>query len=116
MSNPTPFLSGEPVGVWLAVAAFLAGGIANASGHPNIRASFTKLGLPGWWCWVTAALEMVTAGLLLVPASRFAGIALGGGIMLAAIAAILMRRLYRHLPPPALFLFFLALAGLGHAA
>lgn len=116
MFNPIISLSSDPIGVWLAAAAFLVGGIANATGLPSIRASFTNLGFPGWWCWVTAALEIVTAGLLLVPASRLAGIALGSCIMVTAIAAILARRLYRYLPPPILFLFLLALAALGHAA
>ncbi|MBA2933903.1 DoxX family protein [Sphingomonas sp. CGMCC 1.13654] len=116
MCNPITSPPIEPIAVWLAAAAFAAGGIANATGHPKIRASFTNLGFPGWWCWVTAVLELVTAGLLLPPAGRLIGIALGSCIMAAAIAAIVARRLYRHLPPPVLFLFLLALAGLGHAA
>jgi len=105
-----------PIGVWLAAAAFLAGGIANATGHPAIRASFTRLGFPGWWCRVTAALEIATALLLWMPSSRIFGLALGGCIMAVAIAAILGRRLYAHLPPPILFLFLLTLAGLGQPA
>jgi hypothetical protein len=109
-------LSAEPLGVWLAVAAFFAGGIANATGRPGIRASFTRLGFPGWWCRVTAALEIATALLLLMPSSRILGIVLGGCIMVAAIAAILGRRLYGHLPPPVIFLFLLTLAGLGQPA
>jgi hypothetical protein len=103
----------ETIGVWLATTAFLAGGLANATGLPKIRASFTNLNFPGWWCWVTAALEVAVALLLFMPASRLIGIALGGCIMATAITAILRRRLFGHLPPPILFLFLLTLAGLG---
>jgi hypothetical protein len=116
MSNPIIFLSGEPIGIWLAAAAFGLGGVANATGLPKIRTSFTNLGFPGWWCWVTAVVEIVAALLLLVPASRFIGIALGGCVMAAAIVAILARRLYAHLLPPVVFVFLLALAGLSHSA
>lgn len=116
MPSPIIALPDEPLGAWLAAAAFLAGGIANATGHPTIRASFTRLGFPGWWCRVTAALEVAAALLLLLPASRFIGIALGACVMTAAIAAICARRLYSHLPPPVLFLFLLTVAGLGHPA
>lgn len=109
-------VASEPLGVWLAAAAFFAGGVANATGHPKIRASFTDLGFPGWWCRVTAVLEIAAALLLLAPAGRVFGIVLGGCIMATAIAAILMRRLYGHLPPPLLFLFLLAFAGFSHSA
>jgi len=116
MFVPNITLLGEPLGVCLAAAAFLVGGIVNATGLPAIRASFVDLGFPGWWCRVTAVLEIGAAVLLLMPAGRLVGIALGGCIMVAAMAAILARRLYGHLPPPVLFLVLLALAGLGHAA
>lgn len=101
--------------VWLAAGAFAVGGIANATGHPKIRASFVRLGFPFWWCWVTAALEFVTALLLIGAGTLDAGIAIGSCIMLAAIAAIVRVRHYRELPPPILFLFLLILAGIsGH--
>lgn len=116
MQNPIALLLSVPLNVWPAAVAFLAGGIANAIGHPAIRASFVRLGFPGWWCRVTAALEIVAALSLLDPATRFIGIALGGCIMVVAIAAILAHRLYGHLPPPTLFFLLLALAAIGHAA
>jgi hypothetical protein len=116
MPNLIATFPNEPIGVWLAAAAFFAGGIANATGRPNIRATFIGLGFPGWWCRVTAALEILAALLMVVPASFFVGIGLGGCIMVVAVAAILVRRRYAHLPPPILFLFLLALAGFGHTA
>jgi hypothetical protein len=106
----------DTVLVWLAAAAFLVGAFVNASGHRKIRASFTQLGLPFWWCWVTGALELLTAVLLIVAGTRYTGIALGACIMLAAIAAIVRIRHYRELPPPLGFLSLLVLAGLsGHS-
>lgn len=106
---PFLFLTGETLLAGLAVLAFLAGGIANATGNPKIRESFNHLGFPGWWCWVTAVLEIAVALLLAFPATRIVGACIGALIMLVAIGAILRARLPRKLPPP---LIFLALLGL----
>ncbi|MBB3520858.1 DoxX family protein [Rhizobium redzepovicii] len=102
--------------IWLAAGAFLVGAIVNASGHPKIRMGFVRLGFPFWWCWVTAAFELVTAVLLVIAGTRYIGVALGVSIMLAAIVAIVRIRNYRELPPPLAFLLLLALASVtGHA-
>lgn len=102
--------------ILLAAVAFLGGGVVNATGHRKIRADFERLGFPGWWCWVTAALEVATALLLLGSPTRYVGAALGACIMFAAIAAIVRIRAYRELAPPLVFLSFLAVAILsGHA-
>jgi len=106
----------ENVLVWLAAAAFLVGAIVNASGQPKIRAGFAQLGFPFWWCWVTSALELVTAFLLITAGTRYIGVGLGACIMLAAIASIVRIRNYRELPPPMLFLLLLILAGLSGLA
>ncbi|AYG68830.1 DoxX family protein [Rhizobium sp. CCGE531] len=106
----------EYVLVWLTAAAFLIGAVLNASGHPQIRASFVRLGFPFWWCWVTSALEVVTALLLITAGTRYIGVGLGILIMLTAIASIVRIRNYRELPPPMLFLLLLIAAGLGSHA
>jgi hypothetical protein len=115
MSFPFHIFTGttsvQTVLVWLSAAAFLVGAVVNASGNRKIRASFGRLGFPFWWCWVTAALELLTAALLVTAGARYIGVALGACIMLAAIAAILRIRNYRELPPPLVFLLLLALAG-----
>lgn len=115
MNLPIPIFTGttslDTILVWLAAGAFLVGAIVNASGHPKIRAGFVRLGFPFWWCWVTAALELVTAVLLVTVGARYIGVALGACIMLAAITAIVGIRNYRELPPPLVFLLLLALAG-----
>ncbi|MDP9810195.1 putative membrane protein YphA (DoxX/SURF4 family) [Rhizobium tibeticum] len=100
----------DTIFIWLAAGAFLVGAIVNASGHPKVRAGFVRLGFPFWWCWVTAAFELVTGVLLITAGTRYIGVALGACIMLAAIAAIVRIRNYRELPPPLAFLLLLALA------
>ncbi|MBB4566659.1 DoxX family protein [Rhizobium leucaenae] len=100
----------DTVLIWLAAGAFLVGAIVNASGHPKIRAGFMRLGFPFWWCWVTAAFELVTGVLLVTAGTRYIGVTLGACIMLAAIAAIVRIRNYRELPPPLMFLLLLVLA------
>jgi heme A synthase len=102
----------DSVLVWLAAVAFLIGGLVNGAGRAKIRASFVRLGFPSWWCFVTAALELLTALLLVTAGNRYIGIALGICIMLVAIAAIVRIRRYRELPPPLLFLLLLVLASL----
>jgi hypothetical protein len=99
--------------VWVAAGAFLVGAVVNGSGHPKIRAGFLKLGFPFWWCWVTSALELLTAALLIMSGTRMFGVGLGACIMLAAIVAVFRIRNYRELPPPVLFLVLLVLAGVG---
>ena len=102
--------------VWLSAAAFLVGAMVNMSGHSKVRAGFVQLGFPFWWCWVTGALELLTAVLLVTAGGRYIGVALGACIMFAAVAAIVRIRNYRELPPPMLFLLLLMLAGAsGHA-
>lgn len=102
--------------VWLSSAAFLVGAMVNMSGHSKVRAGFVQLGFPFWWCWITGALELLTAVLLVTAGSRYIGVALGTCIMLAAITAIVRIRNYRELPPPMLFLLLLMLAGVNSHA
>ena len=102
--------------ILLAAVAFLAGGVVNATGHRKIRAGFERLGFPGWWCWVTAALEVATAVLVSAASTRYLGAALGTCVMVAAIAAIVRVRAYRELAPPLVFLSFLAVAVLSGRA
>jgi hypothetical protein len=104
----TSATSVETILVWLSAAAFLVGALVNASGNRKIRASFLLLGFPFWWCWVTAALELLTAALLVTAGTRYIGVALGACIMLAAIAAVVRIGNYRELPPPLVFLLLLA--------
>ncbi|WP_337268621.1 DoxX family protein [Oryzifoliimicrobium ureilyticus] len=94
----------------LAAAAFTIGGLVNATARQPIREQFVRYGFPSWWCWVTAALELMTAVLLVFRPTFLAGVALGTCIMLAAIAAVLRAHEPRHAAPPAAFLLILLVA------
>lgn len=107
-------ISVSDVTTWLAAAAFFIGGVVNASGNRTIRNDFVRYGFPSWWCWVTAALELLTAVLLLSDATFFIGIALGALIMIAAIVSVMRARSFRHVPPPAVFLLLLIIAAAAH--
>lgn len=99
---------------WLAATAFFIGGAVNASGVKSIRDDFRRYGFPSWWCWITAALEIATACLLLLPATFPIGVALGACIMIAAIASVARAKSFRHIPPPMVFLLLLIVAGSTH--
>jgi len=48
------------------------------------RAEYRRWGYPDWFHFVTGALELATAALLVVTATRLLGAGLGGAVMLAA--------------------------------
>ncbi|UTA66884.1 DoxX family protein [Emticicia sp. 21SJ11W-3] len=58
--------------------------------HPESVVLFSKLGAEPWGRIGTGVLELVTAVLLLLPATAFVGGLLAMGLMLGAIAAHLM--------------------------
>jgi uncharacterized membrane protein YphA (DoxX/SURF4 family) len=102
------------VATWLAAAAFLIGGAVNASGAKAIRDDFRRYGFPPWWCWITAALEIGTACLLVFPATFYIGVALGACIMIAAMTSVIRAKNFRHIPPPAVFMLLLIVAAGTH--
>lgn len=54
------------------------------SGHPESVELFTKLGVEPWGRIGTGILELITAILLLIPATVFTGALLGAGLMAGA--------------------------------
>lgn len=75
-------------GVQIAVAgAFLATGAAKLAGVPKVMTTFDELGVGHWFRYVTAALEIISAVGLLIPAvAPFAAVLLAL-TMVGAIAA-----------------------------
>ncbi len=55
------------------------------SGHPESVELFTKLGVESWGRIGTGIIELITAILLLIPATVFTGALLGTGLMAGAI-------------------------------
>jgi len=97
---------------WLLALAFTGAGIGNAVGGAAIQAQFQRWGYPAWWNFVTAALELFVAALIIFPQTRIFGLALGAMVMIAATATLIWRREYKHLPP---CLVFVVLTGINLA-
>jgi ABC-type branched-subunit amino acid transport system permease subunit len=98
--------------LWFLAAAFFGAGIVNALGAAGTRCDFAKWRYPPWWGILTGALEISTAALLALPATRIAGIALGTAIIAAAIVTVLRHRDYRHLPPLSVFVGLMAVVAI----
>jgi uncharacterized membrane protein YphA (DoxX/SURF4 family) len=97
---------------WLLAVAFICAGIGNAAGGAAIQAQFQHWGYPAWWNFVTAALEVFDAALIVFPETRSFGLALGAVVMIAATGTVIWRREYKHLLP---CLVFVALIGINLA-
>ena len=98
------------VPTWPAVLAFLAAGVNNALGKPAMKADYVRWGFPAWWCYVTAALEVLAAALIALPATAVAGLILAALILTAAALAVLRRREFPHLVPLGVFAVLLVIA------
>jgi uncharacterized membrane protein YphA (DoxX/SURF4 family) len=84
---------------WLLAFAFTGAGLLNAMGGAVAQAQFLRWGYPARWNFVTAALEVLGAALIVLPETRIWGLALGAMVLIAAIATVIWRREYKHLPP-----------------
>ena len=84
---------------WLLASAFAGAGVFNASGGAAVQAGFIRWGYPAWWNFVTAAVELLGAGLIILPETRILGLALEAMVLIAAIATVMRHRDYKHLPP-----------------
>lgn len=95
--------------VWLLVVAFFGAGLFNAIGTRATQDDFARWGYPRWWCRVAGGLEIMSAGLIALPASRGVGMALGAIIIAAAIVTVLRCREFSHTAPLGLFAALLVL-------
>ena len=98
------------VSLWILIAGFLGAGVFNAIGTARTRSDFARWGYPRWWGMFTGGLEVVTAALIALPASRFVGLALGTAIIAAAVVTVLRHRDFSHLVPLSGFVALIALA------
>ena len=94
---------------WLLAVVFFGAGIVNAAGSAAIKDGFVRWGYPAWWCRVTGGLEMVTALLIAVPATRLVGVILGTLIVVVAVATVVRHRDLSHLAPLGVFAALLIL-------
>ncbi|HYO72886.1 MAG TPA: DoxX family protein [Archangium sp.] len=106
----------KKVGLWvltvlLAVAFLGAGGskLAGAAPHPE---SFARWGFPLWFMYVTGALEVVAALLLLVPRTATLGAGLYVGTMVGAVLTHLKAGEASQVGAPLVFLVLAVVVGL----
>ena len=95
--------------VWLLVVAFFGAGLFNAVGTRATQDDFARWGYPRWWCRVAGGLEVMSAALIALPASRTVGMALGATIVAAALVTVLRRREFSHIAPLGMFAALLVL-------
>jgi hypothetical protein len=94
--------------VWALVAFFVLGGVINLVAPGAMAAEYRRWGYPNWFHFVTGALELATAILLAIAATRLLGAGLGGAVMLAAAATVVFHREYIRAAPPVIVLILLA--------
>ncbi|RYC28824.1 hypothetical protein D3273_27235 [Lichenibacterium minor] len=95
--------------LWLLVVAFFGAGLSNAIGTRTTQDDFARWGYPRWWCRVAGTLEIMSAGLIALSATRDAGMVLGAVIIAAAIVTVLRCREFSHTAPLGLFAALLVL-------
>jgi hypothetical protein len=96
--------------LWLLVTGFFGAGLYNAIGTAATQSDFARWGYPRWWGFLTGGLEMVSAALIALPASRIVGLVLGAVIIAAAVMTVLRHRDLSHLAPLGVFVALIALA------
>ncbi|SHN72039.1 DoxX family protein [Bradyrhizobium erythrophlei] len=96
--------------LWLLVTGFFGAGFYNAIGTAATQSDFARWGYPRWWGFLTGGLEMVSAALIALPASRVVGLVLGAVIIAAAVMTVLRHRDLSHLAPLGVFVALIALA------
>ncbi len=84
---------------WLLAFAFAGAGLFNAIGGAVAQAQFQRWGYPAWWNFVTAAVEVLSAALIVVPETRIWGLALAAVVLIAAMATVVRHREFQHLRP-----------------
>ncbi|MEM5424450.1 DoxX family protein [Paraburkholderia sp. BR14263] len=100
------------VSIWLLAAGFFGAGLFNAIGTSASQSDYARWGYPRWWGRLTGALEMLSAVLIALPATRMIGLALGALIIAAAVLTVLRHRDFSHLVPLGVFVVVIALAGI----
>lgn len=93
---------------WPLSAFFIVGTVINCVVPESVRKDYARWGYPGWFHYVTAVLELAVAVLLLFPAGRPFGAALGTAVMAAAAGTTLIHREYARTIAPSVVLVLTA--------
>ncbi|APG03177.1 DoxX family protein [Luteibacter rhizovicinus DSM 16549] len=81
-------------------AFFVAGSLSNIVAPGSIYEEYLKWGYPPWFHFFTGTMELTTALLLSWKPTRLSGALLGGTVMCAALATVVIRGEYAHAVPP----------------
>ncbi|MFZ1922379.1 MAG: DoxX family protein [Xanthobacteraceae bacterium] len=96
---------------WSVAGFFVLGAVINTFATKLVGPEYRRWGYPGWFHFVSGASELAVALLLPAMATRLFGVALGAGVMLAAIATVAWHREYRRAVPPFIVLVLLVVVG-----
>ena len=96
--------------IWLLAAGFFGAGLFNAISTSATQSDFARWGYPRWWGILTGGLELISAVLIAIPASRVVGLVLGAAIIAAAVLTALRHSDFSHLVPLGVYVVLLALA------
>jgi hypothetical protein len=96
---------------WALAAFFILGAAINVLAPGSTAAEYRRWGYPDWFHFVTGGLEFATAVLLTVTATRLFGVGLGGAVMLAAVATVIVHGEYVRAAPPVAVLILLVAVG-----
>ena len=81
-------------------AFFVAGSLGNILAPGSIYEEYLRWGYPRWFHFVTGSLELTTAVLLARASTRLLGSALGGAVMLGALATVTLHGEYGRAASP----------------
>jgi hypothetical protein len=97
--------------VALLATFFVYGGLRNLFAPKSIVDEYVHWGYPPWFRFVTGALELATAALLVFPKTRQIGTALGCCVMFAAAGTVTLNGEYAHAIPALIVLGLTAFIG-----
>lgn len=89
---------------FLLAAFFVFGAYGNFLLSPQNAASYARWGYPDWFHYITATLELAAAALLINPATRKLGAAIGSFVMAAASLTTLFHAEYDQAIAPLIVL------------
>ncbi|HEY4093026.1 MAG TPA: DoxX family protein [Luteibacter sp.] len=79
---------------------FVVGSLINIVAPGSIYEEYLKWGYPPWFHFFTGTMELTAAILLVRKPTRLTGALLGGSVMFAALATVVIRGEYAHAVPP----------------
>jgi hypothetical protein len=79
---------------------FVVGSLINIIAPGAIYDEYLKWGYPPWFHFFTGTMELTAAILLFRKTTRLSGALLGGTVMFAALATVVIRGEYAHAVPP----------------